>query len=197
MTTMAVVGRPRTTRGVSGPDDDRDLDRDRELVRSSHLVLASSQRASLASRGERISYLMFVIDFAMKHSRNRRPSQRTFPWRRFSLTRLPDSLASEPRWCGATQPNSIQNTRRVEVGRMAHSNSFLTILTTWDLMSLLRPSIRSYDKNPARRPTSDPAKIDCSIPSPVMPFPLLTSASELPQQLVIGTIRPGSQGSRT
>jgi hypothetical protein len=54
MTTMAVVGRPRTTRGVSGPDDDRDLDRDRELVRSSHLVLASSQRAS---RGSRISCL--------------------------------------------------------------------------------------------------------------------------------------------
>lgn len=104
MTMMAVVGRPRTTRGVSGPDDDRDLDRDCELVRSSHLVLASSQRVSLASRGERISYLMFVIDFAMKHSRNRRPSQRTFPWRRFSLTRLPDSLASVPRRCGATNP---------------------------------------------------------------------------------------------
>lgn len=129
MTMMAVVGRPRATRGVSVPDDDRDLDRDRELVRPSHSVQSSSQRASNGSSSPRYS-VVFVIDFAMKHSRNRRPSQRTFPWRRFSLTRLPDSLASEPRRCGATQPSSIQNTRRVEVGRMAQPNSFLTIRTS-------------------------------------------------------------------
>lgn len=110
MTMMAVVGRPRTTRGVSGPDDDRDLDRDCELVRSSHLVLASSQRASNGSSSPRCS-VVFVIDFAMKHSRNRRPSQRTFPWRRFSLTRPPDSLASEPRRCGATQLNPKHQAR--------------------------------------------------------------------------------------
>lgn len=154
MTMMAVVGRPRAARGVSGPDDDRDLDRDGELVRSSHLVLASSQRASLASRGERISYLMFVIDLAMKHSRNRRPSQRTFPWRRLSLTRPPDSLASEPRRCGATQPNSIQNTRRVEVGRMAQPSSFLTIRTSYSRPGICCPC-RARRFNPMTKTRSE------------------------------------------